>query len=205
MTKPTIETLRAEVRAPILTSSDPGYDEARAVHNGMFDKRPAVIVQAEQVADIIGAVNFARDAGLDLSVKGGGHSAPGFGTNDGGVVIDLSLMRYVDVDPAARTARTGGGATWGDFNYATHAYGLATTGGIISTTGVAGLTLGGGIGHLTRGYGLSLDNLRSAQVVTADGQVRTASAHQNEDRSGLCAGAAATSGSSPTSSSSCTR
>jgi FAD/FMN-containing dehydrogenase len=181
MTKPTIENLRAEVRAPILTSSDPGYDEARAVHNGMFDKRPAVIVQAEQVADIIGAVNFARDAGLELSVKGGGHSAPGFGTNDGGVVIDLSLMRYVDVDPAARTARTGGGATWGDFNYATHAYGLATTGGIVSTTGVAGLTLGGGIGYLTRGYGLSLDNLLSAQVVTADGQVQTASAHQNED------------------------
>ena len=136
MTKPTIEELRAEVRAPILTASDPGYDEARAVHNGMFDKRPEVIVRAEQAADVIGAVNFARDAGLDLSVKGGGHSAPGFGTNDGGVVIDLSLMRHVHVDPAARTARTGGGATWGDFNYATHAYGLATTGGIISTTGV---------------------------------------------------------------------
>jgi FAD/FMN-containing dehydrogenase len=181
MTKPTIENLRAEVRAPILTSSDPGYDEARAVHNGMFDKHPAVIVRAEQVADVIEAVNFARDAGLDLSVKGGGHSAPGFGTNEGGVVIDLSLMRYVDVDPAAQTARTGGGATWGDFNYATHAYGLATTGGIVSTTGVAGLTLGGGIGYLTRGYGLSLDNLLSAQVVTADGQVRTASAEQNQD------------------------
>ena len=142
----------------------------------MFDKRPEVIVRAEQAADVIGAVNFAREAGLDLSIKGGGHSAPGFGTNDGGVVIDLSLMRHVHVDPAARTARTGGGATWGDFNYATHAYGLATTGGIISTTGVAGLTLGGGIGHLARGYGLSLDNLLSAEVVTADGQVRTASA-----------------------------
>ena len=181
MAKPTIEQLRAEVRAPVLTSSDPGYDEARAVHNGMFDKRPEVIVRAEQTADVIGAVNFARDAGLDLSIKGGGHSAPGFGTNDGGVVIDLSLMRHVQVDPAARTAQTGGGATWGDFNYATHAFGLATTGGIISTTGVAGLTLGGGIGHLARGYGLSLDNLLSAQVVTADGQVRTASAEQNDD------------------------
>jgi FAD/FMN-containing dehydrogenase len=181
MTKPTIEQLRAEVRAPILLSSDPGYDEARAVHNGMFDRHPQVIVRAEQVADVIGAVNFAREAGLDLSIKGGGHSAPGFGTNDGGVVIDLSLMRYVHVDPTARTARTGGGATWGDFNYATHAYGLATTGGIISTTGVAGLTLGGGIGHLARGYGLSLDNLVSAEVVTADGQVRTANSRQNED------------------------
>jgi FAD/FMN-containing dehydrogenase len=181
MTRPTIEQLRAEVRAPVLTSADPGYDEARAVHNGMFDKHPLVIVRPEQAADVIGAVNFARDAGLDLSIKGGGHSGPGFGTNDGGVVIDLSLMRYVHVDPADRTARTGGGATWGDFNYATHAYGLATTGGIISTTGVAGLTLGGGIGHLARGYGLSLDNLLSAEVVTADGQVRTASARQNED------------------------
>ena len=182
MTQPTIEQLRAEVRASVLTASDPGYDEARAVHNGMFDKRPQVIVRAEQTADVIGAVNFARDAGLDLSVKGGGHSAPGFGTNDGGVVIDLSLMRHVDVDPAARTARTGGGATWGDFNYATHAFGLATTGGIISTTGVAGLTLGGGIGHLARGYGLTIDNLLSAQVVTADGQVRDRRAPtQNED------------------------
>ena len=181
MTKPTVSDLREQVRAPILTAGDAGYDDARAVHNGMFDKRPQVIIRAEQTADVIGAVNFARDAGLDLSVKGGGHSAPGFGTNDGGVVIDLSLMRHVDVDPAARTARTGGGATWGDFNYATHAFGLATTGGIISTTGVAGLTLGGGIGHLARGYGLSLDNLLSAQVVTADGQVCTASSQQNED------------------------
>src|ERR1700760_3824980 len=168
MTKPTIEQLRAEVRAPILTSSDPGYDEARTVHNGMFDKRPQVIVRAEQVTDVIGAVNFARDAELDLSIKGGGHSAPGFGTNDGGMVIDLSLMRYVHVDPAARTARTGGGATWGDFNYATHAFGLATTGGIISTTGISGLTLGGGIGYLARGLGLTIDNIVSADVITAD-------------------------------------
>src|SRR5207244_9197296 len=132
------------------------------------------IIQAEQVADVIAAGNFARDAGMDLSVRGGGHSAPGFGTNDDGVVLDLSLMRHVHVDPKARTARAGGGATWGDFNYATHAYGLATTGGIVSTTGVAGLTLGGGIGYLSRGYGLSIDNLLSADVVTADGQVKTA-------------------------------
>ena len=127
------------------------------------------------------AVNFARDAGLDLSVRGGGHSAPGFGTNDDGVVLDLSPMRHVHVDPRARTARAGGGATWGDFNYATHAYGLATTGGIVSTTGIGGLTLGGGIGYLTRGYGLSIDNLVSAEVVTADGQVRNASATENAD------------------------
>jgi FAD/FMN-containing dehydrogenase len=181
MSKWTIEALREQVRAPIITADDVGYDEARAVHNGMFDRRPNVVIRAEQVADVIAAVNFTRDAGLDLSVRGGGHSAPGFGTNDGGVVIDLSLMRHVHVDPHTRTARAGGGATWGDFNYATHAYGLATTGGIISTTGVAGLTLGGGIGYLARGYGLSIDNLISADVVTADGQVRTASRNENAD------------------------
>ncbi len=181
MSDTTVERLREQVRAPVITADDPGYDEARAVHNGMFDKRPKVVVRAEQVADVIGAVNYARDGGLDLSVKGGGHSAPGFGTNDGGVVIDLSLMRHVHVDPRARTARAGGGATWGDFNYATHAYGLATTGGIVSTTGIGGLTLGGGIGYLTRGYGLSIDNLLSAEVVTADGQVRTASRDDNPD------------------------
>lgn len=181
MGKPAVSDLREKVRAPVLTADDSGYDEARAVWNAMFDKRPLAIVRAEQVADVIGAVNFARDAGLDLSVRGGGHSAPGFGTNDGGVVVDLSLMRNVHVDPQARAARAGGGATWGDFNYATHAFGLATTGGIISTTGVAGLTLGGGIGYLTRGYGLSVDNLLSVDVVTADGQYRRASQDENAD------------------------
>ena len=181
MTKPTTDQLREQVRAPVLSAGDPGYEEARAVHNGMFDRHPKVIVRAEQVADVIAAVNFARDAELDLSIKGGGHSAPGFGTNDGGVVIDLSLLRHVHVDPKARTARAGGGATWGDFNYATHAYGLATTGGIVSTTGIAGLTLGGGIGYLTRAYGLSIDNLMSAEVVTADGQVVVASEDDHPD------------------------
>jgi FAD/FMN-containing dehydrogenase len=176
-----IDQLREQVRAPIITAEDSAYDEVRTVHNGMFDRHPRVIVRAEQVADVIGAVNFARDAGLDLSVKGGGHSAPGFGTNDDGVVIDLSLMRHVHVDPGTRTARAGGGATWGDFNYATHAYGLATPGGIISTTGIGGLTLGGGIGYLTRGYGLSIDNLLSAEVVTADGRVVTASKDDHAD------------------------
>jgi len=181
MAKPTVSDLREQVRAAVLTADDSGYDAARAVWNAMFDKRPLAIVQAEQVADVIGAVNFARDAELGLSVRGGGHSAPGFGTNDGGVVIDLSLMRNVHVDPLARTALAGGGATWGDFNYATHAFGLATTGGIVSTTGVAGLTLGGGIGYLTRGYGLSLDNLLSVDVVTADGRYRRASRDENAD------------------------
>jgi len=145
MAMPTIDEFRAEVRGAVVTAEDADYDDARAVWNAMTDKRPLAVIRAEQVADVIAAVNFARDSGLELSVRGGGHSAPGFGTNDKGVVIDLSMMRHVHVDPKAGTARAGGGATWGDFNYATHAYGLATTGGIVSTTGVAGLTLGGGI------------------------------------------------------------
>ncbi len=181
MSEPTIEQLRDQVRAPVLTAGEAGYDEARAVHNGMFDRRPLAVVRAEQVADVIGTVNVARDAGLELSVKGGGHSAPGFGSNDGGVVIDLSLLRHVHVDPQAGTALAGGGATWGDFNYATHAYGLATTGGIVSTTGIGGLTLGGGIGHLARGCGLTIDNLIGAEVVTAAGQVLRASPEEHAD------------------------
>lgn len=176
-----VETLREQVRGKVITADDPGYDEARSVHNGMFDKRPKVVVASEQVADVIATVNFARENSLDLSVRGGGHSAPGFGTNDGGVVIDLSPMRTVRVDPKTKTARAGGGTTWGDFNQATHAFGLATTGGIVSTTGIGGLTLGGGIGYLSRGYGLSCDNLISADVVTADGKFLVASERENED------------------------
>ncbi|HTE54450.1 MAG TPA: FAD-binding oxidoreductase [Kofleriaceae bacterium] len=181
MGKPTIENLRAQVRGAVITADDSRYDEARAVHNGMFDRRPEVVLRAEQTADVMAGVVFARDAGLDLSIRGGGHSAPGFGTNDGGVVIDMSAMKTVWVDPATKTARAGGGATWGDFNHAAHAFGLATPGGIVSTTGIAGLTLGGGIGHLTRGYGLSCDNLLSAEVVTAEGKVVRASARDNPD------------------------
>src|SRR5689334_13777348 len=176
-----IDQLREQLRCPVITADDAGYDEARRVHNGMFDRRPRALVRAEQVADVMAAVNFARENGLDLAVRGGGHSAPGFGSNDDGLVIDLSLMRNVHVDPAARTARASGGATWGDFNYATHAYGLATTGGIISTTGVGGLTLGGGIGYLTRAYGLSIDNLLSADLVTADGRPVRACRTENDD------------------------
>jgi FAD/FMN-containing dehydrogenase len=181
MGEPTIGQLREQVRAEVITADDPGYDQARAVHNGMFDKRPLAVVRAEQVADVIAGVNFAREAGLELAVRGGGHGAPGFGTSDGGLVIDLSRMRTVRVDPKAETALTDGGATWGDFNYATHAFGLATTGGIVSTTGVAGLTLGGGIGYLARPFGLTIDNLLSAEVVTADGRVVTASADEHPD------------------------
>jgi FAD/FMN-containing dehydrogenase len=180
-TAPTVDQLREQVRAPVITAADPGYDEARAVHNGMFDRYPAAVIRAEQVADVIAGVNFARDAGLALAVRGAGHSAPGFGTCDAGLVIDLSPMRSVYVDPVTARARVDGGATWGDFNYATHAFGLATTGGIVSTTGVGGLTLGGGIGYLSRPYGLTIDNLLSAQVVTADGRVLTASKDENAD------------------------
>jgi FAD/FMN-containing dehydrogenase len=176
-----VAPLLEQVRGRVVTASDNDYDQARAVHNGMFDKRPLAVLQAQQVADVMAGVNFARDNGLDLSIRDGGHSAPGFGTNDGGLVIDLSSMRSVRVDPRSKTARVDGGATWGDFNHATHGFGLATTGGIISTTGVTGLTLGGGIGYLSRGYGLSIDNLLSADVVTADGKFLTASAQENEE------------------------
>jgi FAD/FMN-containing dehydrogenase len=166
----TVEQLRERVRGEVVTPNDPGYDEARKVLNGMFDRRPSVIVRPEIAEGVAAAVIFAREGGLDLAVRGGGHSVPGFGTVDDGVVIDLSGMRSVSVDPEEKTARAQGGATWGDFNDATHVHGLATTGGIVSTTGVGGLTLGGGIGYLARGYGLSLDNLISAEMVTADGR-----------------------------------
>jgi FAD/FMN-containing dehydrogenase len=180
-TRVDVGPLRERVRGRVITADDEGYDEARAVHNGMFDKRPLAVLRAEQVADVIAAVNFARDNGLDLSIRDGAHSAPGFGTNDGGLVIDMSPMHGIRVDPKTKTARVEGGATWGDLNHATHAFGLAVTGGIISTTGVTGLTLGGGIGYLDRGLGLSLDNLISADVVTADGKFVTASERENED------------------------
>jgi FAD/FMN-containing dehydrogenase len=177
----TVEELRAEIRGQLVAPDDPEYDEARAVHNGMIDRRPAAVVRASSMSDVVAAVNHAREQGLALAVRGGGHSVPGFGTVDDGVVIDLSGMREVSVDAEARTARAQGGATWRVFNDATNAHGLATTGGIVSTTGVGGLTLGGGIGYLARGAGLSCDNLISAEVVTADGRTLTASDHEHED------------------------
>jgi FAD/FMN-containing dehydrogenase len=173
--------LAGVLRGELIAPGDEGYDEARSVHNGMIDRRPAAIARCANVADVIATVNFAREEGLDLSVRGGGHSVPGFGTNDGGVVCDLSAMRGIRVDPRRKTVRAEGGCTWGDLDHATHAFGLATTGGIISTTGVAGLTLGGGIGYLTRGLGLSCDNLISADVVLADGTFVTASEEDDAD------------------------
>jgi FAD/FMN-containing dehydrogenase len=181
MPNPTIDALREHVHGSVVTADDPGYDEARTVYNAMIDRRPRVVVRCADVDDVRAAVDFARETGLDLAVRGGSHSVPGFGTVDDGVVVDLSGMRRVRVDPQAHTARAQGGATWGDFNDATYEHGLATTGGIISTTGVAGLTLGGGIGYLARGLGLSCDNLISAEVVTADGRVLQASEKEHDD------------------------
>jgi hypothetical protein len=176
-----IDALRTKVGGEVITPGDAEYDEARKVYNGSIDKRPAAVVRCTSTGDVAEAIAAARDEGLDLSVRGGGHSAPGFGTNDDGLVIDLSPMQEVVVDPAAKTARAGGGCTWAGFNDATHAHGLATTGGIIGTTGIGGLTLGGGIGYLARKYGLSCDNLLSAEVVTADGQVVNASENEYDD------------------------
>ena len=181
MTVIELDQLREDVAGDVVAPGDEGYDEVRKVYNEMIDRRPAVVVRCSSTSDVVAAVNLARENGLDLAVRGGGHSVPGFGTCDDGVVIDLSGMRTVTVDATSRTARAEGGATWGDFNDATHAHGLATTGGIISTTGVGGLTLGGGIGYLARAFGLSCDNLLSAEVVTADGRSVLANEDENAD------------------------
>lgn len=172
-----------------LTAGDDGYDEARAVWNGSFDKRPAVIARCRTTADVADVIRFARETGMPLAVRAGGHSLAGLSTVDDGIVLDLSSMRGVTVDPDARTARVEPGATWADFDAATQAHGLASTGGLISHTGVAGLTLGGGIGWLMRKYGLSADNLIAAEVVTAGGDVvRTSSSEDPELLWGLRGG-----------------
>ena len=179
--KSVADALRGSVAGEVITPGDAGYEEARRVHNGMIDKRPAAVVRCTGTADVAAVVRLAHGEGLDLSIRGGGHSAPGFGTNDGGLVADLSLLQRVEVDAEARTARAGGGCTWRVFNEATGAHGLATTGGIIGSTGIAGLTLGGGIGYLARKYGLSCDNLLSAEVVLANGETVLASEKEYDD------------------------
>src|SRR5262245_47331901 len=146
----TLDELRAHVHGKTIAVHDEGYDTARKVYNGMIDRRPLAIVRCTDVADVMVCVEFAREQGIDISIRGGSHGVPGFGTNDGGIVVDLAEMKGVRVDPRTRTARAEGGCTWGGFNHATYAFGLATTGGIIASTGIAGLTLGGGIGYLTR-------------------------------------------------------
>jgi FAD/FMN-containing dehydrogenase len=165
----------------LVRPADDGYDEARAIWNGAHDAHPAVIARCATVADVRHAVGFARSEGLELAVRGGGHSIPGFSSNDDGIVLDLSPMKGIAVDADARTVRAEGGTTWAELDAATQAHGLATTGGLVSSTGVAGFTLGGGVGWLMRKHGLACDNLRAVEIVTADGQVLTASADENPD------------------------
>jgi FAD/FMN-containing dehydrogenase len=176
-----IDRLKPHFRGELVQPTDPGYEAARKVHNGMIDKRPRLIARCQDVADVIAAVKFARDERLLVSIRCGGHNAGGLGICDDGLVIDLSPMKGVRVNPDARTVRVDGGCVWGDVDHATHAFGMATPSGIISTTGVGGLTLGGGIGHLSRKFGLSIDNLLEVDLVLADGRFVTASAEQNPD------------------------
>jgi FAD/FMN-containing dehydrogenase len=168
-------------RGHLITADHPDYDTARAVWNGAVDRRPRLIARCSGTADVAAAVRFARDHDLEIAVRGGGHNVAGTAVCDGGIVIDLSAMRAVWVDPAGRTVRVQGGALWGDVDHETQAHGLATTGGIVSHTGVAGLTLGGGIGFLMRKHGLAVDNLLAAEVVTADGGIVRASADEHPD------------------------
>jgi FAD/FMN-containing dehydrogenase len=176
-----IQELAARLRGTLLRPSDAGYEQARQVYNGMIQRRPALIARCVDVADVIAAVNFAREHELTLAVRGGGHSGPGLGICDDGLVIDLSGMKGIRVDPSTRTARVEGGCTWGEVDHATHAFGLATPNGFISTTGVGGLTLGGGIGYLARSLGLTIDNLLSVDIVLADGSFVTANAEEHAD------------------------
>jgi FAD/FMN-containing dehydrogenase len=165
----------------LLQSGDPDYEQARKVHNGLVDKRPALIAQCHGVADIIDAVTFARTEALEVAVRGAGHNVAGRATIDDGLMIDLSAMKGIHVDPKKCTARAQGGVTWAEFNRETQLHGLATTGGVVSSTGIAGLTLGGGLGWLMGKFGLALDNLLSAEIVAADGRVLQASADENSD------------------------
>jgi hypothetical protein len=169
------------LRGELIEPGDPGYDAARAVYNGMIDKYPAAIARCRDVADVITCVRFGRDHRLDLAIRGGGHNAGGLGVADDALVIDLSLLRSTTVDPENRTVRADAGCTWGDVDHATAAFGMATPSGFLASTGVAGLTLGGGIGYLTRRFGLTVDNLLSADVVLADGRLVTASAGAHSD------------------------
>jgi FAD/FMN-containing dehydrogenase len=177
----TIDQLKIALRGDLIQPSDAAYNDARKVHNGMIDRHPALIAKCAGVADVMACVNFARDSKLLVSIRGGGHNAGGLGLCDGGLVIDLSRMNGVRVDPSTNTVRAEGGCVWGDVDHATHAFGMATPSGIISTTGVGGLTLGGGLGHLSRKCGLTIDNLLAVDMVLADGSFVIASADENPD------------------------
>jgi hypothetical protein len=177
----TVGRFRDAHTGPVLSPSDDGYDGARRVYNGLIDKSPALIARARSAPDVAAAIGFAREVGLEISVRGGGHGVAGRAVSDGGLMIDLSLMKAIEVKTDRRTARVGGGVTWGEFNDATAVHGLATTGGVVSTTGIAGLTLGGGFGFLMGKHGMAADNLLSVEVVTASGEVVTASAEDHPD------------------------
>ncbi|MEM7226669.1 MAG: FAD-binding oxidoreductase [Pseudomonadota bacterium] len=181
LTAEIVEVFESRLRGALIRPSDSAYDEARQVYNAMHDRRPALIVQARDAADVTAAVGFARDEGLALAVRGGGHSVPGFGTCDGGLVLDLGAMTGVRVDPVKGRVRAEGGCTWADVDHATHGFGLATPGGVVSSTGIGGLSLGGGMGHLSRRCGLSCDNLLSADVVTAAGDLVTCDAETHPE------------------------
>ena len=177
----TLDQLKAAFRGQLISPEDSAYDSARSVYNAMIDKRPRLVARSVDVADVISAVRFGKENNLLTAIRGGGHNGAGLGTCEGGLVIDLSRMRGVRVNPSAKTVRVEGGCLWGDVDHATHAFGMATTSGFISTTGVGGLTLGGGIGYLTRKYGLTIDNLLSVDMVLADGSFVTAGANENTD------------------------
>ncbi|MEV0115068.1 FAD-binding oxidoreductase [Streptomyces sp. NPDC050844] len=177
----TLDDMRNALRGPVIGPQDSAYDDARKIYNAMIDRYPAAIVRCSDAADVMAAVDFLRERDLELAVRGGGHSGAGLCEVDDAVTIDLSPMRWARVDPVARTARVGGGSQLGDLDHAAHAFGLATPAGIMSTTGVGGLTLGGGHGHLTRKYGLTIDNLIAADVVLADGSFVVASESQHPD------------------------
>ncbi len=179
--RPPYDELAGALRGPMIRPGDPGYEQARAVYNAMIDRRPAAIARCVDVADVIACVRFAAELGIDLAVRGGGHNAGGLAVWDDALVVDLSSMRSTTVDPVSRTVRVDGGCTWGDVDHATTAFGMATPSGIVGTTGVGGLALGGGIGYLARRHGLTVDNLLSADVVLADGTLVTASTESHPD------------------------
>ncbi len=181
MNEQALTEFEKSLRGRLIRRTDADYDSARALYNGMIDKRPLLIARCANVADVISAVNFGRDQGLLVAIRGGGHNGPGLGSCDDGLVIDLSTLKGVRVDPAQLTVRVEAGCTSGDVDHATHAFGLAVPFGIVSTTGVAGLTLGGGTGYLTRKYGLTIDNLLEADIVLADGKLVTTSERQHPD------------------------
>ncbi|MEH2611788.1 FAD-binding oxidoreductase [Bradyrhizobium sp. AZCC 1693] len=190
------ESFIDNMRGPVIRQTDADYDAVRSLYNGMIDKSPVMIARCTDVADVVTAVNFARQNDLQVAIRGGGHNGPGLGSVDDGLMIDMSMMKGVRVDSTACTIRVGPGCTQGDVDHATHIYGLAVPAGIVSTTGIAGLTLGGGTGYLTRKHGLTSDNLLEADVVLADGRVVTANKSENADFYWGCAAAAAISASS---------